>query len=168
MDERIFLTLHPWLLDLGGEASWRFITSKLFVAIVLGAASVWAHRHKQWRNLGIAVLCGLAGESLSSHVLKPLFAVPRPCLTEGLSQLARCSSTFAMPSSHAVSIVAGLVPLGYAWKAARPLLAVAAILFILSRLALGMHWPSDLLVGSLIGLSVGLVGIKAQNPHPVA
>jgi undecaprenyl-diphosphatase len=68
-----------------------------------------------------------------------------------------------MPSSHAVSIVAGLLPLGLAWRRAAAPLCGAALLFIASRLALGMHWPSDLLVGAFIGAIIGFAGWRLEN-----
>ncbi len=163
MDEQLFRTLHPILLHSLNEAAWRLITSWALPGTVLVAAALWAQREKQVKTLLVCIACGLLGESLNSHIIKPLFALPRPCLQEGLSLLARCSSTYSMPSSHAVSIVAGLLPLALAWRRAALPLAVLALLFMASRLALGMHWPSDLLVGAIVGALIGLGGWRLQN-----
>ena len=163
MDEQIFRTLQSFLLGAVGEPVWALITSKALPGCVLIAAAVWAHRQRRWKTLAVCVACGLVGEALSSHVIKPLLAVPRPCQTEGLSLLSRCSSTYAMPSSHAVSITAGLLPLALHWRRAAPPLAVLGLLFILSRSALGMHWPSDLAVGTILGAGIGFIGYHLQK-----
>ena len=163
MDEQIFRSLQPVLLGLIGEPGWALITSWALPGLVLAAAGLWAHRERRWKTLLICVCCGLLGESLSSHVIKPIFAVARPCRIEGMSLLTRCSWTYSMPSSHAVSIVAGLLPLALAWRRAALGLGVLAFLFIMSRSALGMHWPSDLLVGALIGAIIGIAGHRWQN-----
>jgi undecaprenyl-diphosphatase len=163
MDEQIFRTLQPALLSLLDESIWALITSKALPLVILAAAAFWAHRNQRWKTLAICVALGLLGESISSHLIKPFLAVPRPCRLEGMSLLSRCSWTYSMPSSHAVSITAGLVPLALHWRRAAPWLAVAALLFILSRAALGMHWPSDLFVGALLGSAIGFTGYQLQK-----
>ena len=59
-----------------------------------------------------------------------------------------------MPSSHAISICAGIGVLWFLYPKLRPLYLLGAGLFILSRLALGVHYPGDLLVGSLLGCAI--------------
>ncbi len=163
MDEQIFRTLQSFLLTIIGEPVWAIITSWALPGCILIGAGFWAHRERRWKTLAICVACGLLGEALSSHVIKPLLGIPRPCRIEGLSLLSRCSWTYSMPSSHAVSITAGLVPLALHWKRAAPILAILGLLFILSRSALGMHWPSDLVIGTLLGAGIGFIGYRIQK-----
>ncbi|MDE0881664.1 MAG: phosphatase PAP2 family protein [Myxococcota bacterium] len=163
MDVQIFRFLQPLLLAVLNEPAWVLISSWALPGLLIIAGSIWAQRHKQWKTLALCLACGLLAETLNSHLIKPIFALPRPCLSEGLSLLQRCSSTYSMPSSHAVSIVAGLLPLAWAWRSAAPVFVFSGGLFIISRIALGMHWPSDLIVGALIGSGIGLLGISAQK-----
>ena len=163
MDEQIFRSLQSVLLALISEPVWALITSWALPGGILIAASFWAHRERRWKTLAVCVACGLLGEALSSHVIKPLLAIPRPCRIDGLSPLTRCSWTYSMPSSHAVSITAGLLPLALHWRRAAPALAALGLLFILSRSALGMHWPSDLIVGTLVGAGIGFIGYRGQK-----
>ena len=163
MDEQIFRSLQSVLLALISEPIWALITSWALPGCILVAASIWAHRERRWKTLAVCVACGLLGETLSSHVIKPLLAIPRPCRIDGLSLLNRCSWTYSMPSSHAVSITAGLLPLALHWRRSAPALAGLGLLFILSRSALGMHWPSDLVVGTLIGAAIGFIGYRIQK-----
>lgn len=163
MDIQVFRFLQPLLLAVLSESAWAVISSWALPGLCIIAGAFWAQRHKRWKTLALCLACGLLGESLNSHLFKPLFALPRPCLSEGLSLLQRCSSTYSMPSSHAVSIVAGLLPMAWAWRSAAPVLAFSAGLFIISRIALGMHWPSDLIIGALVGTAIGLLGISTQK-----
>ena len=57
----------------------------------------------------------------------------------------------------------GLGPAGASLAPSGALLAVASLLFILSRAALGMHWPSDLFVGALLGSAIGFTGYQLQK-----
>jgi len=89
--------------------------------------------------------------------LKLLLARPRPCQTlESVRLLVRCPPSFSLPSSHAATSFAGALPLTLLtrpflllpWRLA-PLLVAATVAF--SRPYLGVHYPSDILAGALLG-----------------
>jgi len=107
----------------------------------------------------IAMLAVLLGEALCS-LLKMLIARPRPChVLEGVRLLVNCSASFSLPSSHAVTSFAYAVPLfvltrpflPIAWRLA-PVLLAALVAF--SRPYLGVHYPSDVVAGALLGTAV--------------
>ena len=85
----------------------------------------------------------------------------RPSTGCGLSAAVREPDRFSFPSGHATASLA--VALSYA--AAFPLWAGPLLLLALvvgfSRVRLGVHYPSDVLVGQLIaiGTAVGLVAL---------
>ena len=89
--------------------------------------------------------------------LKVLIARPRPChVVDGLRLLVRCPASFSLPSNHAITSFAGAVPLfvltrpflAIGWRTA-PLVLAATVAF--SRPYLGVHYPSDILAGALLG-----------------
>jgi undecaprenyl-diphosphatase len=155
MDDALFQTLQHACLTLLPVAVWSVITSLLTPALILAATAIHRRRSIPWRLLVTALVAGLLAESISSHLLKPIFAIARPCLTAGLSELALCSWTYSMPSSHACSLAAGLAILWPANRRLTPIYAPLALFYLLSRTALGMHRPSELVAGVLCGMVVG-------------
>ena len=103
-----------------------------------------------------ALLLGSGLATGLTMLLKAGLAVPRPSLVlpAGAVQLLDIvPASGAFPSGHAVAAatlataLATIIQLG-AWQKAMPLLVVAVML---SRLAIGVHWPSDVLAGALLG-----------------
>jgi undecaprenyl-diphosphatase len=92
-------------------------------------------------------------------VFKPLTARPRPFLVDTAIHTVRHehpkSSSF--PSGHAATAVAGAYTLGSMWPAARPYCWTLAALIAFSRAYLGVHYPTDLIAGALLGWFIGWV-----------
>jgi undecaprenyl-diphosphatase len=86
-------------------------------------------------------------------VLKPLTARPRPFVATTALQTVghERPSGYSFPSGHASAAVAGALALRAMWPAARFASGGLAVLVILSRAYLGVHYPSDLVAGALLG-----------------
>jgi membrane-associated phospholipid phosphatase len=90
-----------------------------------------------------------------NYAVKLLVRRPRPVL-EGLPPLGGAPSSLSFPSAHATSSFA----VATAMTRVDSLGALAfglAILLALSRPYLGMHYPSDVLGGIVLGVLVGLL-----------
>ncbi len=95
-------------------------------------------------------------DQFNSSFVKSLFERLRPChaLTD-VHLLVPCGSGYSFPSSHAVNNVAGAVVLSFflpKWNWAFYLFA-SVVAF--SRVYVGVHYPSDVLGGAVVGVGSG-------------
>lgn len=164
MEARLLLWIHAHAspaLDSAFRLSHELGTLPTCAVIVAVAAAWLLGRGKRAEALLFVVL-GLTTLELQEG-LKALFTRPRPHLWTWVIPQA----DYSMPSGHALA-AATFYPL-LAWAVARRwpraalpacVLAVALALFIgVGRLYLGVHWPSDVLVGWALGAGQTALGI---------
>jgi undecaprenyl-diphosphatase len=126
---------------------------------LIGAIAVLGGRHGALVALQMAV-SGLSG-LLLYRWLKHRLVRERPFITHASIKLAgRPLDRFSFPSGHTLHAVAFTVIAcaGFPWLAV--LLVPAAALIALSRVVLGLHYPSDVLAGALIGLGVAFTTVS--------
>lgn len=114
------------------------------------------------RKVAASVLGAIVIEVfLCNIVLKPLIARPRPFEANPIIMLLiDAPSDYSFPSGHtAVSFATATVLLLRKQKGRIPAL-ILAFLIAFSRLYLYVHYPSDVLVGAIIGLVSGWLSTK--------
>ena len=118
---------------------------------------------KPTRRVGVTALCAMVlGLLCTNVVLKHLVSRPRPyTVVEGLIPLLTSGDPNSFPSGHTcAAFAAGVAWFGTArkggWRAAA---LIQAVLMGLSRLYVGVHYPSDVLAGAIIGTLCGLGGL---------
>jgi len=117
---------------------------------------------RQSRKSGAAALTAmLFGLVVTNITIKPLVARARPWVVmEGFTALVAEHDPNSFPSGHSCSAFAFAVALCMTlpWKWGRIAALAAAVVMALSRLYVGVHFPSDVLTGALIGTLCGLAG----------
>jgi undecaprenyl-diphosphatase len=110
-------------------------------------------------------------------VVKNAVARERPCTAiEGIRLIVGCPKSYSLPSGHAISSFAFAVPLfvlsreymTMQWRL-YPVALASAIAF--SRMYLGVHYPTDVLAGAMLGAGIGMllsvlwrmIAIKSQR-----
>jgi decaprenylphosphoryl-5-phosphoribose phosphatase len=103
------------------------------------------------------LVCALLGPIAIAlnYLVKAFVKRPRPVL-EGLPPLGGAPSSLSFPSAHATSAfaVATAMTRVEPWGA---LAFVLAFALALGRPYLGMHYPSDVLAGAVLGVLLGLI-----------
>ncbi len=97
-------------------------------------------------------------DQLSSHLLKELFDRVRPCeALEGVRAIDGCRYSLSFPSSHAVNnfAAATLFALFYRGWVRWVAFGLATVVSY-SRIYLGLHYPSDVVGGAIIGTGCAL------------
>lgn len=103
------------------------------------------------RREGVALQVTFTISTLLAVCIQFLVMRPRPAEIRAV-QLA---STFpSFPSGHAAAAVGGATLISLVWRRASLLALPGAALVCFSRLYLGQHYPSDLLGGAILGMSV--------------
>ena len=121
---------------------------------------------KKTRRCGAAVLVSYALVFLLGQFgLKDLIARARPChLDETVVLLVKRPSSYSCPSTHtAWAFAAATSILMYFRKPGIGVMLVAAIIGF-SRLYLFVHFPTDVLFGAVLGITLALVTVKVQRP----
>jgi undecaprenyl-diphosphatase len=138
-------------------ASAWWVKWPLFAA--LGACGDASRRCRPPLAALCATVAAVAAELLVV-VLKVLTDRARPPLADpSIESLVALPDSASFPSGHAATAFAAAAAVGVLHPRFRlPLLAAAGVV-ALSRVYLGVHYWSDVLVGSLLGVAVALVTV---------
>lgn len=121
-----------------------------------------------WQNLlFILISVGLA-DRFTSGFMKPYFARLRPCHDPIISHLVHvvgdCGGQFGFVSSHAANSFALAISFLFILKKNNlktnilsNLLFIWAIIVSYSRIYVGVHFPTDIIFGGLIGTLISLI-----------
>jgi len=121
---------------------------------LLGAALDREHP-RRW----VTATAGVAGAHAASIVLKRVVRRKRPH-DPRIAVHVGTPSRLSFPSSHATSTTAAVVLYGgLAGRGAALALAPAVPVMALSRLVLGVHYPTDVLAGSALGAGCAAVAL---------
>ncbi|MEV5431488.1 phosphatase PAP2 family protein [Streptomyces sp. NPDC052701] len=155
MDHRILAVFRarggdPRVAAAARALSWAGEHGALWLAAGLAGAAADGARRGAWLR-GTALI---AGAHLASMGVKRIVRRPRPAHVD---PLVRTAGRHSFPSSHATSAAAAAVAFGALGAYAVPPLAAA---MCLSRLVVGVHYPSDVAAGAALGALTARAGAR--------
>ena len=172
-------TFGPWdtntlfaLNDLAGRSEFTdglIVFCATYIPLLLVGTFVWflyRQRHmalsQKIRAVGLSIVAGFIARGLDIPI-RFFFPRPRPFLTYHVDQLISENSP-GFPSGHA-SFFFAFSAVVYAYD--RRLGAVSflvSLLICLARIAAGVHYPSDILSGAILGSCIGWLCVRfARN-----
>jgi undecaprenyl-diphosphatase len=124
------------------------------------------------RSLGLAVVVALAtfAADALAFLIKDLTHRTRPFVAHPQIHPLYVVHSSSFPAGHAATAFAGAVLLSVAAPRFAPAFVALAVLIGVSRVYDGVHYPSDVLVGALLGALVGgaVVGLLRIAPTQLA
>ncbi|QIJ64328.1 phosphatase PAP2 family protein [Streptomyces sp. JB150] len=158
MDHRILSALRahgsdPRVAAAARALSWAGEHGALWLAAGFAGAAVDGARRGAWLR-GTALI---AGAHLASMGVKRIVRRPRPAHVE---PLVRTAGRHSFPSSHAASAAAAAVAYGAFGTAGAWFVPPLAAAMCLSRLVVGVHYPSDVAAGAALGALTARLGAR--------
>ncbi|MBU6468501.1 MAG: phosphatase PAP2 family protein [Betaproteobacteria bacterium] len=160
INRELFLFLHHFLRGSVPGFVWETLTFMGDAGVTPLIMIFFIRRRPEliWATLWASLIAYLL-----SHGLKPVVNELRPpAVLDHLDVLGPVLKYSSFPSGHATTIFTciGLLTLGVPTSYRITLLLwVFGILVALSRIAVGVHWPIDVLAGLVIGWASALIGL---------
>jgi membrane-associated phospholipid phosphatase len=174
-DESLAQDLHAQVVDSPAMVDVlqviSFTGKPIFLVLVVGLPCVWLLRHRAYRLILFLILTSIGG-GIVDTIVKVAVGRPRP----SMDQPVAAAFGHSFPSGHSMSstICYGAVFLVFApWftkgvhKVALAVTIAIPLLIGFSRLALGVHFLSDVLGGYVLGLAWLIASVAAFEIYRV-
>jgi undecaprenyl-diphosphatase len=147
-----FLNLYFRYITHIGGATFSILTVLFFILLF----------PQDLRMTAVASACSLTISHIPVAVMKRLYPRQRPYLALSETKvLPNPLKDHSFPSGHTTAVFSIVVPFLLAFPHLSFLLIPLAISVALSRIYLGLHYPSDVLAGCLLGTVVGILSFNS-------
>ncbi len=139
----------------------KFWWVRFIVIPVIFFLLFWKFKARALVLFGTLAICVGVSDWVNHNVIKPGFSRPRPFVDHPQIQnkLGYQPGGFSFPSNHAVNCMAAAAIISIFAPAWTWALIFYAFLVGYSRIYLGVHYPSDILVGWILGWCWGELGV---------
>lgn len=154
LQNTLFDFVMPWLRD---KYFWIPLYALLLVYVL------WKFRYQSWIVIVMAVVTIVLTDQISASIIKPLVHRLRPCnnpeLKASVHLLIGCGGGFSFVSSHAANhfglalFLIMLLKNNLRWIIPAAITWAALVSF--AQVYVGVHFPADVLAGSVLGCAIG-------------
>ena len=129
----------------------------------IGLVAIWLSGNSFWKQWAVVQFGSISMLAIMVQVIK--FRIKRKRPEGEWGRIYRFTDPHSFPSGHAArafliaTIASGLGPPGLAIA-----LWIWAPLVALARVAMGVHYLSDIVAGALFGILVALIGLQVYQP----
>lgn len=158
-----------------GKSDWILIPSGVaLIALSLVKTKTLSHRARarmfRWNVTLSYIFIGVGLPSLIATLIKRIIGRPRPYLFSeaglfGFHPFSADASFASFPSGHATTIGAMTMVMSLLAPRFRHVFFVIGVLVGFSRVGVGAHYPSDVIVGFLFGATMAYVVAKLFAAH---
>ncbi|MDM7926209.1 MAG: phosphatase PAP2 family protein [bacterium] len=165
VDKAVFRFLNRTIANPVLDAVMPFITEEehWIAPIVLGILALVIFGGRRGRvTAALAVVILVFSDQIVNFVIKPLVGRDRPCFVlEQVRLLIRQPHSRSFPSSHAANVAAMALLFWVRHRRWGWAVAVTAFCVGLSRIVVGVHYPSDVAAGFLAGGLIAWAVLRA-------
>ncbi|WP_431088982.1 undecaprenyl-diphosphatase [Paenibacillus sp. 8b26] len=150
----------------------RFFAEDAQYVFALALLLYWFSRNKLNRKMIISAVVSVCLGMGISFIIGHLVYRDRPFVTHAVIQLIKHPANASFPSDHAIGAFALAVTFWLYGKRFRLSWLIAALLIGFSRIWAGVHYPSDIAAGALIGtlcaVSTRYLLLRFKRPQQLA
>lgn len=167
LDKKLFVffqeNMRSGFMDFFMTSITEFNNWKIPIALFLLSLVIWGGK-KGRIVAGLALIVFLLADQMSSNVIKPLFSRARPYMYfTDILPLVNSSPRYSFPSTHATNIFATMFLLSFYYRKFILLNLFIAVAVSFSRVYVGVHYPSDIVAGAILGIACAVVVICAER-----
>lgn len=163
LDITIFRWLNSWV-GYSAFIDWTIIFRAEYLWYIMAGAVIalsvftFLPRFRQYRKrhlelLYLASVSALSARLVMAELIRYLYHRPRPFVElEGVRQLFEHSAGGSFPSGHASFAFAIAAAFYFYYPKTSILFFIAAVNVGAARVIAGVHWPSDILGGAVVGI----------------
>ena len=126
-----------------------------YLLVFLVFLFLFKNRKKYWPMVITGFSAAILARFIITEFIRFLWDRPRPFVENQVNLLLDQTNATAFPSGHAAFLFALSLVIYFYNKKAGIIFIIASFFISISRVFSGIHWPTDILIGALVGIFSG-------------